>query len=122
MQNKFAGTKESTYTCIINSLKNKNMKVANKNASALIEQLKPFQGNNTSAEIETSVTGLKLLVVYSFNEPIMFSFQNGETIHTYITTKKFSRTTSKHVTQLTPNGGKTYVCDLRKVLEIITTK
>ena len=96
------------------------MKVSNKNASALIEQLKPFQGNNTSAEIETTFSGMEILVVYSYAEPIMFSFQNGETIHTYITTKKFSRTTSKHVTQLTPNGGKTYVCDLRKVLEILT--
>ena len=97
------------------------MKVANKNASALIEQLKPFQGNNTSAEIETTFSGMEILVVYSYAEPIMFSFKGtDDNLHTWVTKQKFSPTTSKHITQLTPSGEKTYVCDLRKVLEILT--
>jgi hypothetical protein len=62
-------------------------------------ELKPLASNMTEVEV------LGARILFSYKTPVAALVKEGETWHQYKTDKKWSATTSRHITKWNPLGG-----------------
>jgi len=75
-------------------------RVSNREAHAYVERHEPFKGSNTWAEWAHNRDGVSRYVVYSYGEHWpLFIYEEGKW---YENADKYSRSTSKHRSQLHP--------------------
>ena len=91
------------------------MRVANKNASKYVDELKTFQGSNTFAEEHTD--NLYVVYSYGYHFPMYVKYRNTW----YENNDKYSVSTSKQQSQSRPNA-KTKLLNTKQLKELIYNK
>ena len=79
------------------------MKVANKNASQYVDELKVFEGSNTFAENKVSFDGEGLYVVYSYGYHFPMYIYDRQAGIWVGNEDRYSMSTSKHQSQCRPS-------------------
>jgi len=84
--------------------------IANGKARDMVDERRPFRGSNVWGEWGQNAYDNKLYVVYSYRYtwPLFVYDEHADTW--YENASKFSRTTSKHLTQCRPTGVPTVKC------------
>ena len=92
------------------------MIVPNKNASTYTTNREPFKGSNTWGEWLTE----KLYVVYSYGRHFPLFVWDEDIAMWFANDDKYSRSTSKHRTQLRPNTDKLECINTQQIRSLVS--